>query len=400
MQPLRGLRVVDLSQNLAGPSCGQILADLGADVIKVEPLEGDAARAWGPPFWGPDSALFHVANRGKRSLALDLKDAEGMAALRRLVTSADVFLQAFRAGVVERLGLDYGTLRELKPDLIYVTVSAFGPEGPRSRDPGYDPLMQAYSGLMSMTGQPGSPPSRVGASVIDAGTGMWGAIGVLAALRERDHTGEGTHVTVSLLDTALGLVSYKLTGYLADGRVPGPMGSAFGSIAPYESFPTSDGSVMIAAANDGIFQRLCIALQLPDLAQDARYQTNPSRVAHREELVQAIATHTRGLSSIALMARLKAHSVPFSPIHDMAQVATDEQVAATGMLRTPGHPRVEGYRDIAFPVRFDGERPAAEGAPPLIGEGGRALLEELGYTSAEIDALLERRVLHVPNGTD
>ncbi|MCA9738558.1 MAG: CoA transferase, partial [Gemmatimonadetes bacterium] len=324
---------------------------LGAEVIKVEPPTGDPARAWGPPFWGNDAALFLTANRGKRSLAVDLKTPEGQEIVAALAAEADVFIQAFRSGVVERLGLGDEALRERHPGLIYVTVSAFGTEGPRKDDPGYDPLMQAYSGLMSMTGHPDAPPARVGASVIDTTTGMWAALGVLAALRERDQTGRGRHVVVSLLDSALALVSYKLTGYLAEGRVPGPMGSAFGSIAPYEAFPTLDGSVMIAAANDGIFQRLCTALDLPELAEDERYRTNPSRVAQREPLVAAVSARTRTLSSAELMQRLGAHAVPFAPIHDIAQVAEDAQVAATGMVRALPHPDIDYYRDVSFPVR-------------------------------------------------
>ncbi|MEZ4425815.1 MAG: CoA transferase [Gemmatimonadota bacterium] len=393
MQPLQGLRVVDLSQNLAGPTCGQILADLGAEVIKVEPPTGDPARAWGPPFWGNDAALFLTANRGKRSLAVDLKTPEGQEIVAALAAEADVFIQAFRSGVVERLGLGDEALRERHPGLIYVTVSAFGTEGPRKDDPGYDPLMQAYSGLMSMTGHPDAPPARVGASVIDTTTGMWAALGVLAALRERDQTGRGRHVVVSLLDSALALVSYKLTGYLAEGRVPGPMGSAFGSIAPYEAFPTLDGSVMIAAANDGIFQRLCTALDLPELAEDERYRTNPSRVAQREPLVAAVSARTRTLSSAELMQRLGAHAVPFAPIHDIAQVAEDAQVAATGMVRALPHPDIDDYRDVSFPVRFDGERPAATEPPPSRGGSSAEILAELGYDADAVAALLRAGVV-------
>ncbi len=392
MEPLQDIEVVDLSQNFAGPTCTQILADLGAQVVKVEPPAGDSARAWGPPFWGQDSALFMTANRGKRSVVLDLKSDRGAEVLHRLLASADVFVQTFRAGVVERLGLDHESLRARYPGLIYVTVSAFGSEGPRKDQPGYDPLMQAYAGLMSMTGTPGAPPARAGASVIDATTGMWAGLSVLAALRHRDRTGEGSHVVVSLLDSALALVSYKLTGYLADGVVPGPMGSAFGSIVPYEAFPTTGGNVMIAAANDALYARLCRALDRLDLVDDERYRTNPDRVHHRRELVETLSAVTATLTSAELMGRLHEHGVPYAPIQDVSQLADDPQVRATEMLRSPTHAEHQGYRDVAFPARFDGTRPSAEGVPPTLGRDTAHVLAELGYSAEDIAELLEAGV--------
>ncbi|MDH3272788.1 MAG: CoA transferase, partial [Gemmatimonadota bacterium] len=245
--PLDGIRVCDVTQNLAGPFCGQILADLGADVIKVEPPGGDLGRAWGPPFWGDDSTLFLSANRGKRSIGLDLKTDLGMDVLRRLAERCDVFVQASRPSAARRLGIDYDGVRAWREDVIHLSISAYGLEGPMSEQPGYDPLMQAYAGIMSVTGEPDGAPTRVGGSVVDFGTGMWAAISVLAALRVRDATGEGAALEATLMDTALAWVSYHTMGYLATGAVPGPMGSALGSIAPYRAFETSDGHVMIAA---------------------------------------------------------------------------------------------------------------------------------------------------------
>ena len=381
------IKVIDLSQNYAGPTCTQILADLGARVIKVEPPGGDAARAWGPPFWGEDSALFMAANRGKHSVAIDLKAREGRDVVMRMIDSADVFVQAFRAGVVERLGIDFETLHARNPALIYVTVSAFGTEGPRRSQPGYDPLMQAYSGLMSMTGHEGSPPARAGASVIDATTGMWAGLSVMAALRERDRSGMGSHVVASLLDSALNLVSYKLTGYLANGVVPGPMGSAFGSIAPYEAFPTADGTIMIAAANDAIFERLCAALERPELTVQPIYATNPERVRNRASLVVEISNTTTTLEGAELMSRLEAHAVPHAPIHDVSQLPEDPQILASGMLRAPGGHADPTYRDVTFPVRFDGERPSADAVPPTLGRDTDEVLRDYGYSDAEVRAL-------------
>jgi crotonobetainyl-CoA:carnitine CoA-transferase CaiB-like acyl-CoA transferase len=384
---LDGIHVVDLSQNLAGPFCTQVLADLGADVVKIEPPDGDAARAWGPPFWEGQSTLFLAGNRGKRSVVLDLKTPPGRDALARLIARADVFVAAFRAGVAERLGFGAEHVCRTHPRLVYLSITAYGSEGPLREQPGYDPLMQAYAGIMSMTGHPGTPPARVGTSVVDLGTGTWAALAVLGALLERERTGRGAHLVASLLDTALSLASYKITGYVAGGVIPGPMGSGFGSIAPYEAFATRDGHVMIAAANDRIFQRLCEALELADAADDPRFRTNPDRVQNREVLIPLIRERTKAFDSVGLLSLLKAHAVPSSPIQDMSQVITDPQVAASDMIRTPEHPKIEGYRDLAFPVRLDGVRPSHARPPPELGQHTEEVLSELGFDSSTIDRM-------------
>jgi crotonobetainyl-CoA:carnitine CoA-transferase CaiB-like acyl-CoA transferase len=381
--PLAGIRIVDLSQNLAGPYATQILADLGADVIKVEPPGGDAARAWGPPFQGGESPLFLCANRNKRSVTLDLQDEAGREALRRLATRADVFVQAFRAGVVERLGFGYDAVRSMNPSVIYVSVTAFGTEGPLRDQPGYDPLMQAYAGLMSVTGHPGGLPARVGTSMVDMGTGMWSALATVAALHRRERDGAGSHVTTSLLDTAVSWMAYHLQGYFGTGVVPAPMGSGLGMIAPYEAFPTADSHVMIAAGNDATFQRLCRALDLPELADDARFAGNPGRVAHRDELVAAVAARTRREPAERVVARLQAAAVPCAPIQDVGQVARDQQVAAAGMLRPVADAPIDGYVDVALPARWDGERAPVRRPPPRPGEHTAEILEELGLGPAE-----------------
>ncbi len=373
--PLAGLRVADFSQNLAGPCATQILADLGADVVKVEPPGGDPARRWGPPFIRGQSTLFQAVNRNKRSVILDLATDAGRDRARRLAVESDVVLQALRPGAAERFGIGCEYVRRANPSVIYVSVFAYGKEGPLRNDPGYDPLMQARSGLMSVTGHPEGGPARVGTSIVDLGTGMWIGIAVLGALMERDRSGHGCHVTASLLDTSLAWMSYHLTGYLATGKIPGPMGTSIAMIAPYEAFPCTDGSVMIAAGNDDIFRRLCGALGL-DPATHPEYAENASRVANRERLAENIGERTRHRSVESLLRLLSDHRVPAAPIHDVASALADPQTAAAGMVQRYEDPDLGDYVDIPMPVRWDGRRPALRRFPPLEGEHQGELFPE------------------------
>ena len=365
--PLADIRVADFSQNLAGPFAAQILGDLGADVVKIEPPGGDPARRWGPPFVGGQSTLFQVVNRNKRSVVLDLKKDADRARALALATGSDVVIQALRRGAADRLGIGHARVRAANPAVIYASVTAYGNAGPLRDEPGYDPLMQARSGLMSVTGSPGGEPARSGTSIVDLATGMWTAIAILGALMERRETGRGCHVTTSLLDTSLAWMSYHLTGYLATGTLPGPMGTSIGMIAPYGAFPCSDGSVMIAAGNDDIFRRLCGALGLA-LHRNADYASNAARVANGGRLAELISARTRGQPVGALLRLLSDHRVPAAPIHDVASALEDPQTVCTGMVQPRNHPRIADYVDVPMPVRWEGRRAALRRFPPQAGE--------------------------------
>jgi crotonobetainyl-CoA:carnitine CoA-transferase CaiB-like acyl-CoA transferase len=386
--PFDGLVVVDLTQNVAGPFCTQILGDMGAEVIKVErPGAGDDARAWAPPFWGEESATFLAFNRNKRSLALDLKREGGLEVLRRLVARCDVFVQSLRAGAIAELGLDFPAARALNPRLVYCSITAYGPNGPMAHLPGYDPLMQAYAGLMSVNGHPGHEPARVGTSIVDMGTGMWAAIGIMAALRQREQSGRAVEVTTALFESALMWVSYQAMGFLGSGEVPRAQGSGTAMIAPYQAFPTADGYAMIGAGSDALFARLGAALQVPELSRDPRFADNPSRVRHRAALVDAVSARTRMLKTDDLLERLREAGVPSAPILTLDRVLQEPQTQASGMLVGAPHPRLPDYRSIGLPIQWDGQRPAVRRVPPRLGEHSADVLTWLGYTLDDVRTL-------------
>jgi crotonobetainyl-CoA:carnitine CoA-transferase CaiB-like acyl-CoA transferase len=388
------MRVVDVTTSIAGPYCAEILAALGADVVKVErPDTGDDGRAWGPPFWNGESAMFLAVNAGKRSLAVSLADERGREAVLRLTDGADVFLQSLRPGLAGRLGLGADELRGRNPRLVYGSIGAYGHVGPLAQEPGYDALMQAAGGLISMTGEPGRPGVRVGSSLIDMGTGMWAALGITAALLERERTGEGAVVDTSLYETALGYIGYHLVGYLADGTVPTREGTIFPMVAPYQVLPTRDGELMVAGGNDRLFARLCESLELPELASDERFRTNPDRVQNRDALVAILSERLRERQTAEWHELLTAGGVPAAPVADVADVATAEQTQALGFLQQLEHPTIPGLRLPALPLSFDHERANHSSPPPLVGEHTAEVLEEVGYSTAEIAALASDGVI-------
>ena len=393
-RPLEGMRVLDVTTSIAGPYCAQILAALGADVIKVErPDTGDDGRAWGPPFWNGEGTIFLSANAGKRSLGLSLRDPDGCEVLLRLAERADVFLQSLRPGLAEELGLGPDAVRDRNPRLVYCTIGAHGRVGPLSREPGYDALMQAAGGLISVTGEPGRPGVRVGASLIDQGTGTWAALGVLSALLERERTGEGCVVDVSLYETAIAYIGYHLAGYLADGTVPSGEGTRFPMVAPYQVMGTRDGELMVAAGNDRLFRAVCAVVGRPELVDDPRFRTNADRVRNRDVLVGLLEERLRTEDAVTWHELLRAAGVPAAPVADVRDVAESPQTEALGMLQHVPHPSIPDLRLPALPLSFDDERALHRSAPPTVGQHTAEILTEAGYDTDTIAALAARGVI-------
>lgn len=366
MLPLAGIRVIELGQNLAGPYCGFILACLGAEVVKVErPGGGDDARGWGPPFVDDTAAIFHAVNANKASITVDFKDAGQLAWLRERIGAADAVFHNLRPGVVDGLGLDGASLTAAHPRLVYCNLSAFGATGPMKHLPGYEPMVQAIASLMWLSGEEGAPPYRIGTHILDHGTGMWAAIGILAALVRRAATGRGGIVDASLFETGLGWVATHIARYKAGGGLPQRHPSGANAVVVFQAFETTNGPLVIAAANDRLFAKLATVLGRPAWIDDPRYRTNRDRVAHREELVAAVAaivaTDTKG----AWIDRLEAVGVPCAPVHTLEETLAMEQVAALGILqRVPGL----DLPLLGLPLSFDGDRPPLVRRAPAVGE--------------------------------
>jgi hypothetical protein len=368
----KDLIVVELGSSVAAPYAAQILSELGARVIKIEKPQGDDARRWGPPFWEGASAFFQALNRNKDSVVCDLRDEEQRAALIDLIVSkADVVLQNLRPGHVEALGLDGQTLLALKPALIYCNLGAFGQKGPLKSKPGYDPLMQAFGGIMSTTGEVGRPSVRVGASIVDMGTGMWSVIGILSALLSKRETGQGQCIDVSLYETATQWVSLLAAQFLASGELSPKQGSGAPGIVPYKAYQVLDGELVIAAGSDDLFKALAQALGHPQWAKDPRFLTNPDRVKHSKELYDMIDQVLAGQTSAHWQHVLEDQGVPCAPIQNLAQMLAHDQTKALGLVQdVPG----TGMKFLGLPLSFNGVRPASYGPPPTLGQDSQAWL--------------------------
>ncbi len=386
--PLAGVRVLDLSRVLTGPYCTMMLADLGAEVIKIEaPGSGDDTRAWGPPFVDGESAYFLSVNRNKKSLTLNLKHPEGLAIARRLAERSDVAVENFRPGTADRLGLGYEALRAINPAIVYCAVSGFGQDGPYREKPGYDVILQGMGGLMGITGEPDGPPMRVGVAVADIGAGMFAAYAIVAALYERERTGQGQYIDVSMLDCQVAWMTYMAGYYFATGEPPARMGAAHPTIVPYQAFKAQDGYFNVAVGNDAMWLRFCPAIGHPELAGDPRYRTNADRVRHRDELVPFLAEVFAARPAREWIAALEAAGVPAGPIYDLRQVFEDPQVNHRGMRVTLEHARAGPISVTGVPVKFSRTPGAVTSPPPLLGQHTEAILAELGYDGEHIRKL-------------
>jgi len=365
--PLDGIRVIELARILAGPWAGQTLADLGADVIKVEAPEGDDTRRWGPPFiesrGETTAAYFHATNRGKRSITCDFRTAEGQDTVRRLVADADVLIENFKVGGLAKYGLDYASLRKVNPRLIYCSITGFGQDGPYAHRAGYDFIIQGMSGLMSVTGPADGQPQKVGVAVTDIFTGVYAATAILAALVQRGRTGEGQQIDMALLDVATSVMANQAMNYLASGKAPGLMGNAHPNLAPYAVFDCRDGWLILATGNDGQYQRLCRVLGLDGMAADPKFLTNADRVANRAAMTELLTAATKTWAKADLLAACEAEGVPAGPINNLAEVFADPQVIARGLQIAP-----EGLPGVRSPMTFSGAELALDRPAPRLGQ--------------------------------
>jgi crotonobetainyl-CoA:carnitine CoA-transferase CaiB-like acyl-CoA transferase len=367
MTPLAGLKVVELARILAGPWAGQILADLGAEVIKVESPEGDDTRKWGPPFIENEgektAAYFHGCNRGKKSVTVDFRTEEGIAAVHRLLADADVVIENFKVGGLARFGLDFASLHARYPRLIYCSITGFGQTGPYASRAGYDYIVQGMSGLMSVTGEPTTQPQKVGVAVTDIYTGIYASTGILAALHQRDKTGKGQMVDMALFDVAVATMANQAMNFLASGKAPSRMGNAHPNIVPYQVFDCSDGYIIIASGNDSQYRKLCAALGQPELGTDPKYATNADRLAHRDEIVGKIMALTVGWTKADLLAACEREGIPAGPINDVGEAFADPQIVARG-LRVD----LKGIPSVRTPIVFSDAELALDRPSPRLGQ--------------------------------
>lgn len=391
--PLSGIKILDLSRVLAGPWATQLLADLGAEVIKIEkPGEGDETRSWGPPYLEKDgareAAYFLAANRGKRSVGVDLADPEGAGLVSRLAAQADVVVENFKVGGLKKYGLDYESLRAVNPALVYCSITGFGQQGPYAQRPGYDFVVQAMGGMMSLTGEPEGEPMRVGVALTDLSTGLYAANAIQAALIHRQRTGQGQMIDLSLLDVQVALLANQALNYLVTGRNPRRWGNAHPNIVPYQSFATRDGDIALAVGNDGQFTRMCRAIGADGLAADPRFTTNADRVANRAVLIAALQGIFATGDTADWLARLEAAGVPAASVNTIAQVFADPHVRDRGLQLSLPHPTLGAAPGVACPIRLSETPVGAKTAPPALAADTRdVLVERLGLDEETLERL-------------
>ncbi len=390
---LDDIKIVDITRTLAGPFCTMLLGDMGADVVKIEePSQGDETRNW-TPFWNSESTQFLTFNRNKRSITVNLKEPEGVELVRRMAADADVMIESFRAGALDRMGLGYDDIRNLNPGIVYCSISGYGRTGPMSDMPGYDLIIQAYSGLMHLTGEPDGLPLRVGFSLVDLFAGMMAYGTIVTALRQRDRTGKGQWVEASLLDGQVAALSYHATRYLGTGEDPERMGSGHPSLVPYQSFASSDGYFILGCANQGLWERMCRGIGREDLLDDPRFVTNTDRVAHREECVGILMEVFKHKTTDYWVSLINQAGVPCGPINRVSEVVTNPQILARNMIAEIEHPNVPNLKTPGSPLKLSDSPASIRRPPPLLGQHNAEVLAEQGYTQEQIADLRNRGVI-------
>jgi formyl-CoA transferase len=391
---LDGIRIIDFSKALAGPYCTMLLADMGAEVIKVEmPGSGDDSRGWGPPFIDGESAYFLSINRNKKSITLNLKDPKAKEIALKIIEKADIVLESNRPGVMTKLGLDYETVKKINPGIIYCSISGFGQTGPYSKRPGFDQVIQGYGGIMGLTGEKGGGPLKVGIAVTDIATGMFAATGILTALYHRERTGQGQHVDASMLDGQVSWLTYQAGRYLASGNVPQRIGSAHPLIVPYQDFEASDGFINIAAGNDNLWKKFCAVTDLSDIADDPKFATNPKRVENRDEVVAIVSKKINTKTMQEWLDILNDAGVPCGPIYTVDQIFKDPQVLAREMLVEIDHPKCGKIQVTGSPIKLSETPAEITTHPPMLGEHNSSILQEFGFSEENITKLKEDKVI-------
>ena len=391
---LEGIKVLDLSRALAGPYCTMMLADMGAEVIKLEmPGTGDDSRSWGPPFVEGESAYFMSVNRNKKSITLNMKSGKSIEIIHKLIKQSDILVENFRPGAMERLGLGYERVKEMNPKIIYCSISGFGQDGPYRMLPGFDQVLQGMGGLMSITGEPGGPPIKVGIAIADISGGMFAAYGIVVALYNREKTGRGQTIDISLLDSQVAWLTYRAGAYFASGEIPHPVGSGHPVIVPYQAFKTKDVYINIAVGNDQLWEKFCKAVGLERVMDDPKFATNAKRVENREEIVKIIGDLVATRDGEEWLKILTDAGIPCGPIYTVDKIFTDPQVLHRQMLKELDHPKAGKVRVTGIPVKLSDTPGKVKTAPPVLGQHTQEILNELGYSDHDVEKLRQEKLV-------